>query len=142
MASSPTIHHPSYPAIGGLPQLDTLSWVPFSIRLVVADYISRGHPSCVGYAVASWPESVLAADDWHTFGELPATTPVKQTVVLKYPSHFLVEVRASSHPYVTIVDILQSIYKERRRFPQARFIGLSPSGHNYLRVHFEGSTWN
>ncbi|KAF8630286.1 hypothetical protein AX15_003019 [Amanita polypyramis BW_CC] len=120
------------------PRPDLLSWAPFTTRLIVADHISRGHPFCIEYAIASWPESVLPADDWLDFCTSSATTPTMQTVVLRFPrSHFQVEVRTSSHPHVTIADVLRAIYTVRGRFPRARFIGLSPAGQNYLRLHLD-----
>ena len=140
MASSSAFTQPLPPMIAEPPHPDLLSWVPYTTRVVIADYINRGHPLCVRYSVASWPESVLPADDWYDFGVFPATTPLMQTIVLRFPHphpHFQFEVQASSHPHVTIADVLRSIYAMRRHFPHVHFVGLSPAGHNYLRVHLD-----
>ncbi|KAF8332186.1 hypothetical protein F5887DRAFT_48191 [Amanita rubescens] len=67
-------------------QINLLSWVPYSTRTILADYLLRGHPYCIRYAISSWPESVLPVDHWEYFEFLPATTPCLSTVVLRLPS--------------------------------------------------------
>ncbi len=118
-------------------QIDLLSWVPYSTRTILADYLLRGHPYCIRYAISSWPESVLPVDDWEYFEFLPATTPCLSTVVLRLPSYFRLEVRSSSE-FVTVADVLRALYDVRAHFPNAITFGLSYAGlGNYFNVHFE-----
>ena len=118
-------------------RIDLLSWVPYSARTTLADYLLRGHPYCVRYAISSWPESVLPVDHWEYFEFLPAATPCLSTVILRLPSHFRLEVRFSSQ-FVTVADILRALYDVRAHFPDAIIFGLSYAGlANYFNVHLE-----
>jgi hypothetical protein len=119
-------------------ELDPLTWVPYATRVVVADYLRRGHPFCVQYAMASWPESVLPVAHWEYFATLPATTQHHQNIVLRLRLHDWLEVQASETlGFVTVADVLRSLYGVRARFPNSIFIGLSPAGLNHLIVHMD-----
>lgn len=118
-------------------QINLLSWVPYSTRTILADYLLRGHPYCIRYAISSWPESVLPVDHWEYFEFLPATTPCLSTVILRLPSHFRLEVRSSSQ-FVTVADVLRALYDVRAHFPNATILGLSYAGlENYFNVNLE-----
>lgn len=115
---------------------DPISWVPYATRLVLADYLRRGHPYCVSYAIASWPESVLPQAHWEYFNSIPATTPSLTTMVLRFTPQFRLEVRSTSK-FLTVADILRSLYSVRALFPNAILIGLSYRGLNQVTVHFD-----
>lgn len=88
--------------------------------------------------MASWPESVLPVADWEYFATLPATTLHHQNIVLRLRLHDWLEVQASEAlGFVTVADILRSLYSVRARFPNLIFIGLSPAGLNHLIVHMD-----
>ncbi|KAF8332193.1 hypothetical protein F5887DRAFT_1174597 [Amanita rubescens] len=106
---------------------DPISWVPFATRLVVADYLQQSHPYCVGYALASWPESVLPQTYWEYFHTMPATSPSLPTVVLRLSGRCRLEVRPTSE-ILTVADVLRSLYSMRAHFPNAIFTGLSYMG--------------
>ena len=115
---------------------DPLSWVAYATRLVVADYVLRGHPYCVGYAISSWPESVLPEAHWSYFESLPATSPGLSMMVLRLPSHHRVYVRSAS--VVTVADVLRALYGARANFPSYRLLGLSYAGlDNFFNVHLD-----
>jgi len=117
---------------------DPISWVPFATRLVVADYLQQSHPYCVGYALASWPESVLPQTYWEYFHTIPATSPSLPTVVLRLSGRgrCRLEVRPTSE-ILTVADVLRSLYTMRVHFPNAIFTGLSYMGRNHFIVHLD-----
>jgi len=115
---------------------DPISWVPFSTRLVVADYLQQGHPYCVGYALASWPESALPQAYWEYFHTIPATSPSLPSVVLRLSRRCRLEVRPTSE-FLTVADVLRSLYSIRGDFHNAIFTGLSYMGRNHFIVHLD-----
>lgn len=118
------------------PHHDLLSWIPCATRVVVADNLLRGHPDCVSYSISSWPESVIPEADWEYFDSLPATTPSLPMVVLLSPSHRRLEVRPTSH-FVSVADVLRSLYDIRALFPNTTLRGFSYAGLHHLRVHLD-----
>jgi len=121
-----------------MPRLNPLKWVPFTAQTVVADYLRRGHPSCVRYNIMSWPESVLPVAHWEYFQTLSATTPSYSTIILRIHPDMRLELRASTLPgHITVADILRSLYSVRDYFPNATIIGLSPKGLNHFIVHLD-----
>ena len=117
--------------------LDPISCFPYATRYMVADYLLRGHPDCVTYSISSWPESVLPEAHWAYFDSLPAITHDSYTVVLRLPSHPRRTVRSTSQPFVTVADILRSLYDLRAHFPNATLLGFTHPGLNHLIVHLD-----
>jgi hypothetical protein len=122
---------------GPITHLNPLSCFPYATRYIVADYLQRGHPDCVTYSISSWPESVLPEAHWQYFDSLPAITLDSCTVILRLPSHHRRIVRSSSQPFVTVADILRSLYDVRAHFPNNTLLGFTHAGLNHLIVHLD-----
>ncbi|KAF8630284.1 hypothetical protein AX15_003017 [Amanita polypyramis BW_CC] len=99
--------------------------------------ICYGHDDCIGYEIFVLPSSLLLDDEMEMYKAFPATDPLLPLLILEVAGlPVALKVQAGDTDFVTVWDVLDTIFQHRNYLGDKQFYGLSTTADGLgLQLH-------